>query len=886
MGVPTIKVEIAFPTDVLDVPDSTEFNQQPSSVAGLIGWYDFSDPTTLWEDAARTDPVDIDTDAIAGVTDKSSSGFHLAQTVAASRAAYRTGVLNGKSVARFDGVDDTISTFAITTLQPYTIYAVAKADIATIASDQGIVSGEAETPSIYLDSATDRYAYKAGTAQVGSVAMNTSFRVLEAVFNGASSLFYVDGTLASSGNPGSDGFATGTHRTRIGSACDAAATPIEFFDGDVAEVILYNRALTAMERRIIERYLALKYALTIPGADWTDVSAYVRSVQISRGKDHELNRSQAGQCTVTLSNLDRRFDPTHAASPYAPYVIPMRQIRVSAVWSAVTYNLFTGFIEDWGQAWLPRPIKASGDAEARVRAVDGFKVLSLYEMAGSGLYSEAVLADNPQDYWKLEEAAGSGTVADSGTYNNALTVNGAQATLGVASSPLAGPKGVADIISVGNTPLRDASAAGWTDENTLAVYGIACDFWIKVDAYPVGNAVGLVSITGASGGAGIMLAMLNAEGRILHGWREHASGSPGQERFTASTGVVPLGVWTHVGTTRVGTLGMYWFNGEFDSQTDFTGAYPYSSIIGGQTPTIVVGAEEDEAGTDFFDGKLAHVAVYANYGVQGESFTAHASATLQGSGTTDTAGAQIGFLLDAVGWPASRRVVATGDSDMGDLSVSGSILESILAIGEDAEQGRVSMSNGGSLYFISRSAVLEPLLIATFSDTGSDTRYTEMELRYDDQDLYTRIIVQANFEGASEQVAVGATVGKYGPRTLRMTGVHLGSNAEAANLANFLAIRYDEAEVRVTRIALPMVADADWPAILQAEPFGHRVALVRTPPGGGSAISKNAHVEGLQWNIVPADGVWQPTFNLVPAFEEEFWIMGTSAFDDETVFVW
>lgn len=51
---------------------------------------------------------------------------------------------------------------------------------------------------------------------------------------------------------------------------------------------------------------------------------------------------------MILNNTDRRFDPSYA-SPYYPNVVPMRRVRDRTVQPAVTYDLFEGFVEDWGQ---------------------------------------------------------------------------------------------------------------------------------------------------------------------------------------------------------------------------------------------------------------------------------------------------------------------------------------------------------------------------------------------------------------------------------------------------------------------------------------------------------------------------------------------------------
>lgn len=55
---------------------------------------------------------------------------------------------------------------------------------------------------------------------------------------------------------------------------------------------------------------------TAPGATptWTDVTAYVRGATVRRGRQYETVRDQAGQCTLTLHNTDRRFDPFYAGA--------------------------------------------------------------------------------------------------------------------------------------------------------------------------------------------------------------------------------------------------------------------------------------------------------------------------------------------------------------------------------------------------------------------------------------------------------------------------------------------------------------------------------------------------------------------------------------------
>ena len=75
-------------------------------------WYDPSDISTLFQDAAGTVPVTADGDPVGRMLDKSGNGNHASQTVSGSRPVYRTdGVLHW---LEFDGVDDVLLSDFIT----------------------------------------------------------------------------------------------------------------------------------------------------------------------------------------------------------------------------------------------------------------------------------------------------------------------------------------------------------------------------------------------------------------------------------------------------------------------------------------------------------------------------------------------------------------------------------------------------------------------------------------------------------------------------------------------------------------------------------------------------------------------------------------------------
>lgn len=84
---------------------SSEFSPLGLFVGGKQGvWYDPSDKSTLFQDAAGTIPVTKDGDPVALMKDKSGNGNHATQTVSTSRPIYKTdGILHWLQP---DGVDD------------------------------------------------------------------------------------------------------------------------------------------------------------------------------------------------------------------------------------------------------------------------------------------------------------------------------------------------------------------------------------------------------------------------------------------------------------------------------------------------------------------------------------------------------------------------------------------------------------------------------------------------------------------------------------------------------------------------------------------------------------------------------------------------------------
>lgn len=135
---------------------------------------------------------------------------------------------------------------------------------------------------------------------------------------------------------------------------------------------------------------------TLAGTIFVDVTEFVESISIGRGKSRLLDKFQAGTCRVVFDNTNRYFDPTFTASPYFGNIIPRREIRVSIDGEYA----FFGVVDDWNLDYEPQ-----GKQTASAVASDGFTKLANQTLTGgvqtvqkSGERINAILNDPGVDW--------------------------------------------------------------------------------------------------------------------------------------------------------------------------------------------------------------------------------------------------------------------------------------------------------------------------------------------------------------------------------------------------------------------------------------------------------------------------------------------------------
>ena len=215
-------------------------------------------------DSGQFTPSVSDGDTFTQWSDKSNFAHNANPTGGATtRPTYRTTVQNGKSIVRFDGTNDCLSVNPVSwaqSLNGMTIISVAK--FSNSSGTQTLTTSDQDDMGIFID--TNFKITMAGASADSLTAADTNFHIHSLRFDGTQSgnsarlVYRVDSVITSPSFTGTVGATTSASNGTIFIGCDDNA---EFMNGDVGEVLMFNRALTNTEMLNLETYLRTKWSV-------------------------------------------------------------------------------------------------------------------------------------------------------------------------------------------------------------------------------------------------------------------------------------------------------------------------------------------------------------------------------------------------------------------------------------------------------------------------------------------------------------------------------------------------------------------------------------------------------------------------------------------------
>lgn len=247
----------------------------PLALPGLQIWLDGSDPATMFQDAAGTTPVASENDPVGRWVDKSAAGHVFDNSTSGQKPVYRPNIQGGKSVVRFDGIDDRL-TNAVSTAT--LVKNVASASVVMAVSNVAMNSADSTSFSFTvaatgavrarkLKRTTNKYALSGrrldGDANqtVESSAAGASPKVLAGNFlwDQAKAQLFENGTKVADTVFQTAGNTSDTNTiVFIGSTSSSQA----FFAGDICEIVVCVPALSDADRAKLETYLQAKWSIT------------------------------------------------------------------------------------------------------------------------------------------------------------------------------------------------------------------------------------------------------------------------------------------------------------------------------------------------------------------------------------------------------------------------------------------------------------------------------------------------------------------------------------------------------------------------------------------------------------------------------------------------
>ena len=224
-----------------------DFPFLPTSIAELA----------LWLDASDTSAANIvqTANAVSQWNDKSGSGNNATQGTGSQQPTTNVATQNGKNTLSFDGGDefDWAAGFVNSYDGNTTTFVVSKRTVDT--GTQVILSNTSNKTITFYGNA-GQVLFRSNNSGNNSVAnignTTTNFNVITAKRDGVEQSISVNSGVASTNSSGSD--LTGVSSGRFGSTGGA-----NYLTGSIAEILVYNRALSATEIAQVESYLTNKW---------------------------------------------------------------------------------------------------------------------------------------------------------------------------------------------------------------------------------------------------------------------------------------------------------------------------------------------------------------------------------------------------------------------------------------------------------------------------------------------------------------------------------------------------------------------------------------------------------------------------------------------------
>ena len=557
---------------------------------------------------------------------------------------------------------------------------------------------------------------------------------------------------------------------------------------------------------------------------WTDVTSYVRGMEIDRGVNDDWDLVASGSASVTLSNLDRRFDPFNTTGPYYGNLLPRRQIRIRATHGVTTYDVFRGFVDGWPPTWTD----AGYDSTVTLSCFDALDLLGSAPMPP--VWASRYINDlGAEHFWKLDDPiVGSGTVVnftDSGTRatpiasSNIIYQTGSLAAgipdtcAGSANNVTAG---ATVVLPVAWGAYGNFSFATWTRNNQVSANGSV--------------------VVLATNGLGFEMAQITAVGSQIGQYRFRIRTTTlGYEWFSTAKSLTEPHhvVFTYNSSTG---QGLVYIDGLPEAPTRNS----YTTLFGGFTNEQIALAT----------GEYQHVATFNKTLTPTEASTIYQYSLNQLSETSSQRETRI------IGYtPFSTSMTNfAGSEAVLDLPSNLSNATLQLQAASQSEYGPLFANKAGVVTSYTRNQIRSQTnSIVSQAQYGNGVGFvgnaigTEVQLQYAGDSMRNIADVSCTSAG-TVTVTDAASVAEFGSAEESLSTV-LGSLASATNVGQIVSGFGGKVFPKVSPTEVVLLPDASWASTLGLELFD-RFTLQIEPPTG-NAITTEMLTSRISHSVTP-----------------------------------
>jgi len=157
-------------------------------------------------------------------------------------------------------------------------------------------------------------------------------------------------------------------------------------------------------------YIAFDDTPYIASPTWVEITSYVMSADIYRGRDNDWQETTSGTASLTLNNNDRRFDPYYTSGVYYTKLLPRKQIKITGTANGTEYDVFRGYVAGF-------PVQYDNAGTTSTVVLSCYDALGL--LAQDNLppdWADGYITSlSPVHYYRCNDRNNSPTIADYGS---------------------------------------------------------------------------------------------------------------------------------------------------------------------------------------------------------------------------------------------------------------------------------------------------------------------------------------------------------------------------------------------------------------------------------------------------------------------------------------